>query len=356
MKMKHKAFGKINLYIIVVILFSGFLNQAGYLFGMNLSISDLILPILIIYMFFKYKYILSVKAVLFFLVVSFSTIFTASYLTPLMFDVTIVYFSIFKEFSKIIIAFLYVSVGYNLLKTGCLRLFLRGYSWTALVIGVIGIVFTTFKVDLFRDSLFFPGGRYDGLMADPNYYAILVTSAVPYFIFNDKISTLKKMMFILVLFLSVLVSGSKTGTITFVIFIFSVIFMKLISGKFGISKLFYVSSVLIIMPLVVIFYPSISEFLSTRIPIVERIAVVFSDFGLSVSEGGSYRDYAYGTAINIIKKSPFFGIGIGTYSEVALAISDSVVIAHNTYLQLFSEWGLFFSSILFINLIYTIVF
>jgi O-antigen ligase len=306
-------------------------------------------------MIVKFKYFIPFRVLMFFLIISISGVFTALYLTPLIFNVTINHFDVIKDFIKMFISFLYLLIGYNLMEVNGLYTFIKGYSKTALFIGVAGIVITLLNLDLFRSYLFFPGGRYDGLMADPNYYAILTAAAIPYFAVNDKTVFAKKVLLITTIFLSILVSGSKTGTIVFLLFISFLLLNKIATDRFTLKNIVFLLIIMLFLPLMLRHYTTLIELLSIRIPIVDRIAIVFNDFNSAISQEGSYRDYAFGTAIEIIKKSPLFGVGIGAYSDVAMSISGSKVIAHNTYLQLFSEWGIVTSGILFLYLIYIVL-
>ncbi|MBS5822154.1 MAG: O-antigen ligase family protein, partial [Enterococcus gilvus] len=68
---------------------------------------------------------------------------------------------------------------------------------------------------------------------------------------------------------------------------------------------------------------------------------IFDNFDAATNAEGSNRDNAWHTAINIIKGTNFFGIGFIDYSDVANYMTGMNTIAHNTYLQLAVEWGIY---------------
>lgn len=334
-----------------------FLNHSMYLFGINFSFADFLLILIILVSFFNRKLVIHKTTLLFFLVLSTFTLITATIITPIIFNAEISFVSVISNFIKLIVTYLYLILGFNLSKSNYFPTVCKWFSITALTIGIIGVVISVLGINI--GFLFFAGYRYQGFMQDPNYYSILLLSSLPFFIRNEGISFIKKFLIGITVFMGVLVAGSKTGTIVFIIYMAYVIFTYFISsssskGSF-VKKFFAFFTLVIIFPFIIqvffIFIDKLSEF----IPIIDRVSIIFKDFDNAINESGSSRESVYLTGIEIIKNSPIAGIGIGTYGSVAYALSGSYGIAHNTYIQLTAEWGIPLTIIFFSYLITYIV-
>ena len=73
---------------------------------------------------------------------------------------------------------------------------------------------------------------------------------------------------------------------------------------------------------------------------------MFGDFQLGLQSRGSNRLAAWSIRVGVISLSPTVGIGVGTYVQVSRIVGGRV-LAHNTFLQLVSEWGVVLTAILF---------
>ena len=182
--------------------------------------------------------------------------------------------------------------------------------------------------------------RFKGLMNDPNYFSILQVIALCYFINKRSIKLHFKLLISLLIIISVLISGSKTGFITFCCYIIFKVIEWFFETEKNRSKIILVLIMLIVLPIVSGIVMKLVEYSMIIIPASERILPVFTNFGEAISGGGSIRIKTWKTALYIFAHSPIMGIGIGTYSDVAEILSGSQLIAHNTYLQLLVEWGL----------------
>lgn len=150
-------------------------------------------------------------------------------------------------------------------------------------------------------------------------------------------------------------SGSKTGILT----LFFYMIIRITEMMFGrkirlyefVLGVFTLGLIALGLFTLIVNLNIIIEPIARFIPSFKRIAVLFSN-GLknAISDGGSSRDATWRVAIELIKNSPFIGIGIGTYTSVSKAIYNFGHLAHNTYLQLAVEWGLPL-AILFFSLV-----
>lgn len=353
---KKESFKHPSLFLITILAVS--LHQAGYILGFNMSIADILIPLLLIYLVMQKNFVIPINSIIFFSILITITTFTTFFITPYMFKVIPNFINYAKELIKLIVSLLYLLIGYNMfLNRSMFHKFIKTYSWVGVIIGTIGIIFTIFNVAIFRDYLFFAGIRFDGLMEDPNYYSILILTSVPYFIENQNISVSIKATVISVIFISILISGSKTGTIVFIVFLLFRTTYTYLFNKLNLKKVMFLIILVLLIPFMLSVLVNSLEYLSTTIPIINRVLTVFVDFENALSDGGSSRSSVYLTSLEIIKRSPLVGIGVGTYSDIATIISGKGAIAHNTYLQLISEWGLIMSLAIFgylFNLLYLI--
>lgn len=317
------------------------------------------LIVLLLTMGFRNYLTIPIKPLSFFVFISTITSFTAIVVTPIIFNIDLNELSIVSALLKLTVTFLYLVIGYNLSKIKMLDYLYKWYSITALVIGAIGFVFSLFGISILHEVLFFAGYRYQGLMQDPNYFSILLLSALPFFVKKKDNTTTVKMICGLIIFLGVLVAGSKTGTIVFFLYItfinFEYLTKSAISKRDFLNKLLILFSFLFVFPVAsqgIIFF---LERLSTTIPIIDRVTMVFTNFDTAINGEGSSRLFVYLTGFEIIKKSPIIGIGSGTYGDVAYALSGSRGIAHNTFIQLTAEWGLPIVIIFFSYIAYLLI-
>jgi O-antigen ligase len=157
----------------------------------------------------------------------------------------------------------------------------------------------------------------------------------------------------------VLITGSKTGLVVYFSYLVLTIFQRnLVLSRPRLRSVFFTLFILFaaaVTPFLQNSYLTLILWVTGKIPGAERLLVLFNDFYAALGEDGSYRIHAWENAFQIIKTSPFFGIGIGTYSDVANAVAGNKVIAHNTYLQLFAEWGIPLTLLLFVFILYLVM-
>ncbi|MDN6572640.1 MAG: O-antigen ligase family protein, partial [Staphylococcus equorum] len=192
-----------------------------------------------------------------------------------------------------------------------------------------------------------------------NFFAVVQSTALMYFWENKSMKLKAKFINCLILILSLFTSGSKTGMVLLVlIFIFKgipVVFSKnLNKQKLTLITLFVLIFAVLFFFFVTYFTVLLDE-LSQIIPSFQRVTELFTNFEGAISDSGSTRDLAWGNASQLIKFSPFIGIGIGTYSDLAMFLFGNSTIAHNTYLQLAVEWGMILTVIFIGYLFYHMI-
>jgi len=348
-----------NIFIFCIAAMSILLHQARVMFGVNISLSDFFCVIVLICFIFKYKLFLPFKYFFFFLVVSFIVTFVAVSYVPVRFNYVADYRKVFSDFIKIIAVFLYFVVGYNMSRLRLTDFTLKYYSFFALFIGIIGVLFDFLNITLFSKILFYGNVRLKGLMNDPNYFSILQITALAYFLRNVFLNRFKKIIIIIAFLLSVLASGSKTGFIALLCYLIFVAMEELLRRpalrltSLAICMVSFVALFLLV-PYLISGLTFLSVYISQNIPAFSRIESLFLDFSKAISEGGSGRDIAWGISIDLLKLSPVLGIGIGTYVGLAKKLYGVGVIAHNTFLQLYTEWGIVLATLLFVHVFFMI--
>lgn len=336
-----------NHYLSVLIfLFGFFLHQSARTSLGNLSIADFLLIFFLIHLIInKRVYLNKTHLVILFFFLSLIS-FISIFYTPLIFNISISGSRFIIEIIKLLALFAFFFMGVELVKQGVIDKLLTVYSYSGLIIAVFGIALSIFNLSLFNEILFIYGSRLNGLMNDPNYFAILQITTLPYFIKKDNINNIHKFIILSIIIFSIILSGSKTGFLTLGIYLFLVFLERnMFSGKHStiknkMKRIFILGTVLIALAFLIENLPTIIEWLNFYFPVTARITPLFNDFDAAIISGGSNRDSAWKTGLEIINTSPIFGIGVGNYSTIGKKYFGSGVIAHNTYIQLTAEWGL----------------
>ncbi len=345
-----------NVFIYIIVLMAIFLNQSNKIIGINISFSDFFCLLALMFLFFKNHFKLLYIPTLFFLVVVIYTLFTSFFFVPGKFFYYPLISTVMVNYIKLLVIFLYFVLGYNISLLRQEHIVLRWYSVLALLIGSIGVLFTVFNIKLLSSILFYGGVRYMGFMIDPNYFSIIQTSAFVYHSRNMDMKGVKRSVFLFILILSILASGSKTGLITLLCYVS----FRIVESTFKIKINALISKLLlfVVYVITIAYIPSIIQssiqYFYSFFPTFNRIQLIFIDFNRAISGMGSGRDSTWSVAVNLINLSPIFGIGVGTYSGIASELYNTSAIAHNTYLQLFSEWGIVLATLLFSYILYIV--
>ncbi|WP_216638029.1 O-antigen ligase [Bacillus sp. FJAT-29814] len=151
-------------------------------------------------------------------------------------------------------------------------------------------------------------------------------------------------MAVIITFLAVLTTGSKTGIITLICYLalrlIEYLFLKKKKTGEVVVHLFFIVFLILMAPLPFGIFEKAMYHLSSSIPSFFRIQELLTDITGSISESGSGRGDAWNAAIQVIQLSPFLGVGIGTYTSLTGEMFHYGNLAHNTFLQLFAEWGI----------------
>ena len=178
-------------------------------------------------------------------------------------------------------------------------------------------------------------------MIDPNYFSILQITALVYIIRSKSIKQRYKLLAVLITFLAVLTSGSKTGIITLCCYSIFRIIEYVLSDKKRLSVWFIhlitIIVIIVIFPLIFPYFQTLLNTLASSIPSFSRVQLLFTDFSSAISENGSGRDLTWKVAVQLIQLSPVFGVGIGSYLNVSDQLFQTNSISHNTFLQLSAE-------------------
>ncbi|PKR85553.1 hypothetical protein CWO92_07520 [Heyndrickxia camelliae] len=340
-----------HVFNVTLIIMAILLHQSQVLFGINLSFSDIFCFVLILIMMINKEASLPVAPMIFFLIVSIIVLLSAVFFIPsiVMYNPSAI--SIVNDYLKLVAIFIYFITGYNLVKKRLVIKTIKWFSVSGILIGALGGVFTLFHIHFFTNLLYFDSTRFRGLMIDPNYFSVLQISAFVYFSRSEMKMRYKVAAFFLFIF-SVLISGSKTGILTFIGYLAfrlcEYIFKKRKKMHVIGGQLIVVGCLLVCIPVVLTSLDFIFQYLSKVVPSFSRIQLLFTDFSGAFSENGSGRTVTWEVALRLIQLSPVIGIGIGTYSNVANELFYENHISHNTFLQLSSEWGLPLAFIFFL--------
>lgn len=343
-----------SYYFILLPLFALMLNQSKIIGGINMSISDIVLPFIILILIFKGKLVLPGKYIFYFVFLSISVVSTAFLVVPILFNYFPEVNSVLANYLKICVSFAYFLLGYSIEKSIESDKIIKWFSLGVLILAIISILYSFVQINLFRETFFYGGTRFRGLMNDPNYFSVLQIMGLIYYIRDKLISKQKKLIIICIILFSILLSGSKTGLLTVLIYFVFYFVENNLKLKFSLDKILFFQLMFLCFFLisVILFYnvDVVLNSLKEIVPSIDRVIIVFSDFSSAISGGGSSRNITWGIALDLIKKSPLFGIGVGTYIPLSEHLYNSGAIAHNTYLQLAVEWGLILTGVFYFHL------
>jgi len=273
------------------------LNQSSVLRGINFSFADLILSVIVIHLILRRMLVFPFKPLLFFLAISVMTIFSATLLVPSRFPYNPEPLRILNDYTKLLAVFLYFLVGYNLERMERGHKILKWFTIASCAIGLLAFLpFMRSRIS----HLYFGSDRYRGLMNDPNYFSVLQSCAIAYVLGTQR-HVLKKYVALFILAGSILMSGSKTGVVTLGVYLCLKLMEPLFQRKYKLGhvilRLGTVSLVLVLAPILFGKGDDILNYMVTLIPQFERVAVLFRNFGLAMSGGGSSRDITWQTGI-----------------------------------------------------------
>jgi O-antigen ligase len=331
-----------------------FLNQSGIMFGVNLSAADFFCLLGIIILVLTKKLIISKVSLLYFMALTNHALLVSFFYVPAAFAFFPQPSSVMINYIKLLVCFCYYVLGYNTGLLNCDGMIIKSYSYAALFIGILGAWAAVTNLQPLSSILMYEGVRLTGLMNDPNYFSLIQASALVYFSRSEDVKGLLRLGICIFIVLAVLASGSKTGLITIMAYMLLRLAETFLKSRMRTGFLIRVILFsVIIAAFGMLSIPSqIFYYLSDRLPAFNRLTIIFTDFRGAVSGMGSGRDITWIVAVGLIKLSPITGIGLGTYSGLAEAFFKTDMIAHNTYLQLYAEWGMLFATLLYVYIFY----
>lgn len=317
---------------ILFLILGASLSFSKILLGLNVSISDAIILLVLLYLLSQHR-LFFIKVELLMLSVIIYKLAVSLFIIPNILNVKSISAN---PIIKLAVVFLYFFISICFEK-GEILLVLKGFIYFNVIIGIIGILITFLNLESVFPFLM-GYDRYIGLMNDPNYYSLIqvlslaIVSSQPHEFWHNRI-------LIFVLIVSALLSGSKTSLLVLLIFLifalikYSIDLIK--SRRFLrlITFLFIIVSSSSVMILAQDFFINIINKIASMSFSLSRTLTLFA--GNALNSGGSDRSIVWLKGLNVINKTYGFGIGFADYTEVA----------HNTYLQLIAEWGIIFGGI-----------
>ena len=135
---RHKHKGKFLMVCLYVL--GMMLNQSSVLLGINFSLADLLLLVVVINLSLSRMLFFPLKPSVFLLVLSALILFTSFFLVPVRFPFNPDPRQIFSDYVKLLAVFMYFVVGYNLARMNLAENVLKGFSSLGVVIGLLAFV------------------------------------------------------------------------------------------------------------------------------------------------------------------------------------------------------------------------
>ncbi len=345
------------LYFLFITL-GIFLNMQKDMFGYNFSFADVATVCVMMLFLVSGNLIIEVKTLLFFLVLLMVSLVVGTFYIPEKYDFAISGKPYISDYLKVLSSFIYFTLGMNIVMRKKEEYVLKGYVFMAVILAIISIFASVFRVSILQIEFFFFDDRFIGLLNDPNYFAVAQCGCLALLLFDENLKREKKGIVSFIVVISILLSASKTGFITMIsiLLLFAVLqgnkLKRNAVAPLVFGSAFFISMVWIYSEKVMAFYLYLLE----EYPVLNRIAVLFSDGSAAISAGGSSRQMVWEGGLSVIRENSILGVGIGRYIQVVEEISGIDFLAHNTYLQIISEWGLILGIILFLTCFYVCIF
>ncbi|AEB30094.1 hypothetical protein CAR_c14330 [Carnobacterium sp. 17-4] len=337
----------------MVFVMSFFLNQSNVLFGINLSLSDFIVVGVLISLIMKQELELPLTHILVFSTFSIVILFYSLFIIPNQYMIVANPLATLIDYTKLLVVFLYYTIGFNLSRLKLTTFFLRGFVIGAVGIGFIGILISFVPIPYLSSIMLFGESRLIGFMNDPNFFAVIQCCALSILLRIKPLNSVIRIGAIGIILLSIISSGSKSAVILVFLYggyflIAKAVKLKRTTPLRAGGSLILILGLLAIVPNILTYTDELMAIIVNRFPIFSRVELLFTDFSSAVSDGGSGRAQVWETAMHIINSAPFLGIGLGNYIPIAEQFVHNPNVAHNTYLQLSAEWGIVLTVLFFI--------
>jgi O-antigen ligase len=328
---------------MLVFCFGMALNQAMLVKGINASVADGILLLMLAGIVMNGRFLLPLRGLLFFLLLSILLITVPLIWVPILFHTDIGGGSIIGGYLKYGVVFLYFIFGYNIKSEIHIGVLLKGFVFGSVIMAILGLATLILNNEALNQNLNLGNERFQGLIGDPNYFAMLQVISLSIVL---SLGTKKKAKIICsgLLLFSIIMSGSKTGfLITVAVVVVAGIIYLGFHKRFG----FLLIGTLCGITGWIFFNKINSLIYAIQIPGVERLLTLSNGMESALTENGSGRIGVWDNAITIIKSSPIIGVGSGAYLPIAKRILGDYHVAHNSYLQLSAEWGIPLTALFF---------
>ncbi len=348
---------KACVYILLSVTWFG-----GIIVAKNVTITKFVgIIVFVIWLFYKFgEYAITNKKMeisrrnrkLFFLISFFLLLGLASFL------VADNLFLSLKELRKLIMLFGMLIIFYD--QFSAERDFKNAYK----IFTYSGIVLGVFAIIQYLMGIFFPSVfnysvvaienelRVTGLFQDPNYAALNMVVVIPlaYYLFKNSNKNIEKIFIglgVLVTIWAILVTYSRASIISLVI----VIILVLLHEQYKLRKIIIGGIILVTLS---IFLPL--ERIFERIATIKDFFVIsnYLYFIKSVDSSIFTRYYLLQSGWNMFINNFFTGIGLGNFrveSPNYSTLISSHLVAHNTYISIAAELGVF-GIFIFIGMIF----
>ncbi len=136
--------------------------------------------------------------------------------------------------------------------------------------------------------------------------------------------------------------------------------MYVIKKLFSRNPVSVISILIVILFLLCVTFYNVNFYLFqlsdlNALPSLNRMLSIFEEGFASLNDSGSERSIVWFNAISVIKYTLGFGVGLVDYVHIGSQINGIQLVAHNTYLQIFAEWGILFGVVFAVYLIYLLI-
>lgn len=197
---------------ILFLMLGASLSFSKIILGMNVSISDAIILLVLLYLLSQHR-LFFIKVELLMLYVIIYKLAVSLFIIPNILNVNSISAS---SIIKLVIVFLYFFISICFEK-GEILLVLKGFVYFNVIIGIIGILITFLNLESVFPFLI-GSERYIGLMNDPNYYSLIQVLSLA-IVSSQSHEFWHSRILIFVLIVSALLSGSKTSLLVLLIFL-----------------------------------------------------------------------------------------------------------------------------------------
>ncbi|HHP7510729.1 TPA: O-antigen ligase family protein [Staphylococcus aureus] len=346
-----------KLLTLLLIGLAVFIQQSSVIAGVNVSIADFITLLILVYLLFFANHLLKANHFLqFFIILYFYRMVMTIFI--LFFDdlILISVKEVLASSVKYAFVVIYFYLGIIIFKLGnSKKVIMTSYIISSIGIGFLCIIASFTNSPFLKQLLYFDDIRSKGLMNDPNYFAMtqIITLVLAYKYIRNYIF---KFLACVILLWTLTTTGSKTAFIILMVLSIYYVIKKLFSR----NPVSVISILIVILFLLCVTFYNVNFYLFqlsdlNALPSLNRMLSIFEEGFASLNDSGSERSIVWFNAISVIKFTLGFGVGLVDYVHIGSQINGIQLVAHNTYLQIFAEWGILFGVVFAVYLIYLLI-